>query len=270
VNAATDDINERQFLISQIKEPDRLFMRLFGKNIIKSEKIANFLKKIDGHIHNFEWLLDIRQINNLVEKFIFILKRTISKIYNDHIEFHKSADEYFKYLRFYEKTQNLYGHDALYTNMINLQKKDIAMNDDDSDERKRIAGMLATITKKYNECISNKFKDVDEFVNDRLFPTLKINNSITEIDRNIIKIIDKNLSVHKNLYVFELQNLIKSFDNLFSGVNVGRLSSEFHKFDIKSKTLIRDVFFEVLSIEFPKSKYNSNIYFLINNIKMQY
>lgn len=72
ITNTTSNINEQQFLISHIVQPDRLFIRLMQKNIKKSNIIKNELKK------NYPWLLDENKINFIIKKFLDNIQKILS------------------------------------------------------------------------------------------------------------------------------------------------------------------------------------------------
>jgi len=77
-----DNINEQQFLITHIISPERLFIRLPDKNLPKTIKIKNFIKK-----HNLDnkisWLLDTMHTSQLVDKFIKLISNKLVEINNN-------------------------------------------------------------------------------------------------------------------------------------------------------------------------------------------
>ena len=56
----------KQFLITQISEPDRLFLRFFQKNLQKSKKITQFY--LDNGIPLPNWLINKRVLEKILEK----------------------------------------------------------------------------------------------------------------------------------------------------------------------------------------------------------
>lgn len=75
---SNDDLNVEQFLISHIKEPDRLFLRLFEKNIYKSNLIKKYFND------NYGWLPNQNFINDIFEKFVDKLKQSIDDTYKKY------------------------------------------------------------------------------------------------------------------------------------------------------------------------------------------
>lgn len=73
-----------QFLVAQFKEPDRLIVRFFGKNVQKSQKIKSLF---DRHgVRLPPWLFDESQfdnINRLIEIFLRKINHYINEKFND-------------------------------------------------------------------------------------------------------------------------------------------------------------------------------------------
>lgn len=80
-----ENIVYTQFLVSQIKEPDRLFLRFIGKNLPKSKKIQQFLSNHMVKYQHQPWLLDENNIVGIIDAFNVRLKNHIDKILNDFI-----------------------------------------------------------------------------------------------------------------------------------------------------------------------------------------
>lgn len=74
--------NAKQFLISHIKEPKRMYYRLLEKNLPKADKIYHFLRdnKIVNNIPT--WLFNTPKILKLVDLFTKELKKHILDAYN--------------------------------------------------------------------------------------------------------------------------------------------------------------------------------------------
>jgi hypothetical protein len=97
----TKDIYLQQFLITHIKEPNRMLYRLLEKNIPKINKINTFFRESRIDSKKIEWLFDPIYINNFVTKFIDLIG---SKIYsfipknkpNDITNIITNIDEFFQ------------------------------------------------------------------------------------------------------------------------------------------------------------------------------
>jgi hypothetical protein len=81
---SNNDYNLQQFLITQIQEPNRLFYRLLEKNIPKTYKIIDFLKKCNIYDENPDWLFDPEYIMNVCECFSVNLGEKLSHIYKQN------------------------------------------------------------------------------------------------------------------------------------------------------------------------------------------
>lgn len=84
-------IHEKQFLVAQIIQPDRLFYRLIEKNIPKSNRIWEFINRhhlptINPHfnIPIYNWLLNESYIMDLVNRFIDRLINETKCIYQKY------------------------------------------------------------------------------------------------------------------------------------------------------------------------------------------
>ena len=91
IYTSSETIHEAQFLIAQIIQPDRLFYRLVSKNIPKSNRIREFIKRhhlptINHHFNtpNYDWLLDEKYTVNLIDRFIDSLVEELNKIYQKY------------------------------------------------------------------------------------------------------------------------------------------------------------------------------------------
>ena len=90
----------QQFLITHIKEPNRMLYRLLEKNIPKVNKINTFLRESKIDSKKLEWLFDPIFIGNFIEKFIDLLSSEIYSIVPkednfDKVETIKSIDSFF-------------------------------------------------------------------------------------------------------------------------------------------------------------------------------
>lgn len=74
----------KQFLITQIKQPDRILYRLLEKNIPKNKKIYNFIK--DNNLSNgkIQWIFDESTIKGLIKRFIKKISDNMIKIYKQY------------------------------------------------------------------------------------------------------------------------------------------------------------------------------------------
>ena len=80
-NFTNGDIYWTQFLITQLEDPFRLIYRMCEKNITKTEKITDFIKK---NIHRNKypsWLLDASKTMGIINRFISELGKKLAQIY---------------------------------------------------------------------------------------------------------------------------------------------------------------------------------------------
>lgn len=80
-NFTKGDIYWTQFLITQLEDPYRLIYRMCEKNITKTEKIIDFIKK-NIHTNKYPtWLLDVNKTMDIINKFIKELGKKLSTLY---------------------------------------------------------------------------------------------------------------------------------------------------------------------------------------------
>jgi hypothetical protein len=70
-----------QFLITQLEDPYRLIYRMPEKNIIKTEKIIEFIYNYIDKSNKPSWLLDTKKTNNILNKFIEKLGLELKNLY---------------------------------------------------------------------------------------------------------------------------------------------------------------------------------------------
>ena len=74
-----------QFLIVQIKQPDRIFYRLIEKNIPKNDRIEKFLLENNISKNKPSWLFDSEKIRSLIQSFLKALSKHMVLIYERNI-----------------------------------------------------------------------------------------------------------------------------------------------------------------------------------------
>lgn len=250
--------DSRQFLISEMKEPDRFFVRLVDKNLPKSEKIKNFINT------NESWLLDKELINSLSESFLIEIEKEIKMFYQIN-----ELDKLFSIL---EDLQNISSCLNYYKikemliqeveNIENINNNDFLNNIEikfgiHSDKFKKINSM-------YNRVFSNKekyeiSKDLLEYntKNIRIF----VNKEIDEVNNKIYKLIVNKidmLTTYSEIKIFRKKlsdiksriekifndKLLYVCKNIFKNVNLGKLSSDYV---IKYKPSIKDKIDKIFS-----------------------
>ena len=172
IKNTTVDQNEQQFIVSHIKEPDRMIVRLFPKNIKKSEKISNFLKQTN--IINQPWLLNRENIERLIDDFLNNLDSFIQKKYYDNVL--KNYDDILKKNLLY-----IYNHMG-----ANDPNKELIFN-----------RMLEVMDQKINDSGRSKNKFVKE---------------IQDIKSPVADFIDYMGTFYTNINLGRLHSLIKSMN----------------------------------------------------------
>lgn len=82
-----------QFLVIHIEDPFRLLFRLPEKNIPKTEKIKEFIRKELKESNMPSWLMDTDKISKLVESFAKSLGQKIGNVYADNFKKTNSVTE---------------------------------------------------------------------------------------------------------------------------------------------------------------------------------
>src|SRR5438093_1614276 len=72
ISATSTELSVQQFLISMLVEPDRLWIRWFGKVCSKVEKIRKF--------SNPPWLINTDVVNKIIDDFISRMKDMLFKL----------------------------------------------------------------------------------------------------------------------------------------------------------------------------------------------
>ena len=83
-----------QFFITQLEDPYRLIYRLYDKNFVKTLNIINFIKKELPQCKKPQWLLNVKYIKKITNKFIKKLGIKLADIYKET----KSIDKVLEFL----------------------------------------------------------------------------------------------------------------------------------------------------------------------------
>lgn len=186
------DYNDRQFIASQFIHPDSIFYRLFNKNIPKSEKIRIYFKT--NQIKEPSYLININRAKRVIKIFIDALSIEMHKIYQKY-----ELDVSEATIKFYYDIKNDFT-----SGLINI------VTDDDFEQ----------FINKYDD----KFKNtLYEFLNKMGHKRLiNRNQKITEVMEYLylesIKKMQDNITA-----------MIEEYDELFTGVNVGRFNAQFNE-----------------------------------------
>jgi hypothetical protein len=213
------ELEEKQFIISHMKQPDRLFLRL-QKNINKSDKIREYGALFD---ESYDFVLDNPYIDSLVSRFFFDLKSKIDEIYVQHKEMLllvytqiDQLNEEIKFLNYlYEDTKNKY----TYEDYLALSKVD------SYDKLLHIDNTLAfdLLKSRCEKSVINKLTKFDERI--ALYDKHKqsyLSLTLSELKREISshnKLLLNHVANVKVIYA----NIYNDYGKLFEGINLGRL-----------------------------------------------
>lgn len=260
-----------QFLICNIIEPDRLFLRLIEKNIPKSNKILNFL--VDN-LHNFDpvqekidpncnWLLDEKKIMLIIDKFINNLKDRINLILDDNMEhikkLHIQIDQLYVEKQLSQIKEMIIKQGYEFTYVIDIINTIYNISKGDTSDK--FVSELKTHS-NYHLLKSNNI--IIQFGSMKTFDS--INQKISQL-KNYQKMCDdhgltynkiKNQQVISTKIwsskIFDCKKLIQQqyfqllirYMELFQGVNLGRLADTVYKMKKESGKKIIYVFEKLL------------------------
>ena len=274
--ASKDDKNIQQFLISHIKEPDRLFFRLFNKNIPKAIKIKEYFNNDD-----MQWLPTVDFINVIVDNFINILKDKVNNIYQNHYEIIKM--DYNKLLDVEAKIYTL----ECDSFMSELNNKGLRLHECINELNDYISQksngtyipnnidivmlILSPQIKDSNTLISMKLsslrKKVIKF--EKYLECYELYDIINDNDVKDIIFEKKN----RNKYVASLKNLYNKLFNeiniFFENVNIGRLIEKINIIDIDKLNYIFSCIIEsdMIRADLINSCTISNLIKKLRNVK---
>ena len=220
-------IDEQQFIISHMKQPDRLFTRLIQKNIPKSNNIIKFCKSIGIDKYNF--ILDEQFINNIIWKFYGDFKNMVNELFLpfrdklfDEYCIIDNYNEFGEFLKYYcEDIKNYYSYrnivleinNILQCNNLEEAHKVLSVYDDQLiNDLMKIKNFKALMNKIHN--IKHRVVLYEKFNKNIVINEIKsiMNNN----NNNILK---ENDIINK-LYM----DIWKVYDELFSRINIGRLT----------------------------------------------
>jgi hypothetical protein len=214
--------NTKQLIISQLKEPDRIFDRLIGKNIPKSDKIRKFLS--DKQIlapEEEKWLMDGVKITNIIEGFIK--------------ELHKLAQN---------KFDSIVPEIDRISNVIDIVEAHLVLVDGFiKNKNGTFRDLQLQVQQSFMEDIMNSI-----FVNDRFDDNTctykQSNRPIPEgkladpVSKGYQSNIRKLLQCYRKKYVVSIDEFIEQIIMLFININIPRLGGKYSEFGEKSKQLI--------------------------------
>ena len=170
----TPDINHQQFLITHIKQPDRLFDRLYTKNIPKTDKIQTLLS--NHNIMQPDWLINIQHVHELIENFINGISIQSNIIYNKYFNNINGKHQLIlfiqKYVKILDRPDIIQFEDLniYYDNMDELlinYIKPYHLNESSEITTgyiKKIRGLLTNHEKEYCDIIILLFKELDNMM----------------------------------------------------------------------------------------------------------
>lgn len=169
INKVTSNINEKQFLIAQIKQPDRMFYRLLGKNLKKSIMINNFLKKHSISIPT--WLINIDHVNGLINNFVNEINKFATIIFakyeNEVNEKHNQIIFVDDYIKIIDKIINYCDIEKHYDEAEFNQIKKLYLDKITLDTKiskgyiKKIRSISSKFVEEYIEIVILIFNDLD-------------------------------------------------------------------------------------------------------------
>jgi hypothetical protein len=260
IDQMTDNLNEKQLLVCQIKQPDRLFNRLLSKNIKKSNKIFEFLLSLDVDIQGIQWLLNETRLSEIAHEFLSHLSNKLKTELDDvdglpeKLERYDSYSDLFNqierfngihtYVEHAEKLQTLINkatNDKARANFNNNLEKHRSLFSADPqerlDEHNELAGSIVDSAKTLNIAIDPSSDDPSSNDLDRLYSAL--NSKKFRKKFNYQKV--------ENEYIQELYSAIYDIENrIFRNVNFARLAGVIStSVSEEGKILIRSMFSKI-------------------------
>ena len=212
IENTTPNTNEMQFLVAQIKQPDRMFFRLLGKNQNKSIMIEKFLENNSIENNSIEnnsiekptWLLNVSHLSGLINDFTIEIGKLTTIIFGN-------------YEIKLNEIHNQIVHIDSYVGII--EREDVIKYCD--------------VQNHYSETI------FDEIKNQYIDPYKMIMDS--KISKNYIKKIKTLSTKYADEYIKILVQVFNELDLVTNGVNMGRLVGLYHTFPIESTDLIKKI-----------------------------
>lgn len=209
LNKVFTDCNDKQFIASQMSHPDSIFYRLFSKNIPKCDKIRTFAENCKMKYPTY--LINETRAKRVVKKFLNELARTMQGIAKKHNL--KAAESAIKL--YYDAKNDLISDKIQIVSDADIED---FIEKFDADKEGKLGEKLRLYLDKQQKSIvslSKKTVDVVEFV--CMEKIKKFQDIILE--------------------------MVKEYDALFVGVNIGRLNAQFETFveDEKARILLSKI-----------------------------
>lgn len=225
-----------QFLIAQISQPCRFFLRLVELNINKSDRIKQFF--ITNKIDLPPWLLDSESIIKIKTIVWTELKLAIGAIYDTYAV---ALEPIYKSIDIINLKIDLLKYNDSFTNMINILT---GLHSDTPNAY--IESMINNCSKDqiHNKIIEFNIKNTKCQLYGVIESDMLVQNK--KIRKNFIKkLIEEKVSC-VDLELIYLKLFIDLAD-LFQGVNLGRLNDQINKFSRSTQLELVDLFERILS-----------------------
>ena len=217
IENTTPNTNEMQFLVAQIKQPDRMFFRLLGKNQNKSIMIEKFLENNSIENNSIEnnsiennsiekptWLLNVSHLNGLINDFTIEIGKLTTIIFSNY---ETKLNEIHNQIIFIDSYVGIIEREDV------IKYCDVQIHYDDIQFDK----------------IKKQYIDPYKMIMD------------SEISKNYIKKIKTLSTKYTDEYIKILIQVFDELDLVTNGVNMGRLVGLYHTFPIESTDLIKKI-----------------------------
>jgi len=224
INLVSTNQNERQFLVAQIKQPDRMFYRLLGKNKDKAIRIENFLKKYDAAKPS--WLLNVDHIDELVHEFVIAVGHYITIIFK---QYEVKLNEIHEIIKCMKQLNEIIDDDVVGTF-------------DDIRNHENYKDINTDVLKKF--CMKHFRAMYQEF--------FTVHGAFRDISKSFRRQVKAKLCECEDMYIETLVLVFGEISGLMAGVNVGRLVGLIHTFPENAKQLVSKIMpvVSVLDIEY--------------------
>lgn len=213
--------NIKQLIISQLKEPDRIFDRLIGKNIPKSDKIRIFLhsKQI---LAEESWLIDGEKIGAIIKGFVEELQIIIQQKFNSILP---------EINRVTNIVNNLKAHLVL-SEEANTRKttyRELKSLEQDEFVKDKMNSIL--INASFNMITCN-YEHLERTISEK-----KLDEYVSKGYLSNIRKLHQCYSQKK--YIIPLDQFIEKSLELFTNINIPRLGGKYSEFNKESKQLVQ-------------------------------
>lgn len=185
-NHIINSLSIKQFLASSIIQPDRLFIRLVGKNIPKSTRCEKILENYKIFISNINWLLE----KDIMDQTIIIFLTNLSKLYIDWEKLIKETDCSTSSINRYITNSKIHLMDKTIFSGCNLGRLigeiDKISNSNDLNKMIKVHNLLKIIFgKNQSQMVRNNFNPKDQ-------------SNILRVQKSYFNLVDKIILLHIN------------------------------------------------------------------------